>query len=228
MNKTIKVLYEDESLIVVDKPAGILVIPSPKKETKTLTSLVNEQYQKNFQDTKVHSSGLKRIRLHPCHRLDRDTSGVIIFAKGKKHQQLMMQEFHKREVQKRYIAFVRGQISPKKGEIEKAIRDHHRQNVAAKMAVTRYKVTGSKPGFSVVEVWPKTGRTNQIRIHFSDMGHPLLGERVYAFRRDFPVKFRRLALHAKEVVFRHPVSKKQVHVTASLPKDMREFLSRMN
>jgi 23S rRNA pseudouridine1911/1915/1917 synthase len=211
----IKVLYEDGDFIVFDKPSGLLVIPSPNNNQQTLVHLVNEQ-----------RSDIGRA-LYPCHRLDRETSGVIIFAKGKKNQKLMMQEFQNQAVQKVYLGFVRGRLQQKQGEIRRPVWDYHdrRFNKARpRLAVTAYQVKTLGQGYSVVEVFPKTGRTNQIRIHFRDIGHPLLGERIYAFRKDFSVDFRRLALHAKELVFRHPVLRKTIRVVSPVPEDMKTFL----
>ena len=223
MHEPVRVLYEDDFFVVFDKPAGLLVIPSPKNEKFTLVNIVNAQYACGRQG-----------KLHPCHRLDRGTSGAIIFARGKKNQQLMMQEFHKQAVKKKYIAFIRGRLDKQNGEMRSAVRSlpGHRYRATlpgtsrAKSAVTRYRVISVKGAFSVVEVSPETGRTNQIRIHFSERGHPLLGERVYAFGRDFPVKFRRLALHAGELIWRHPVYKKPIKVTSPLPEDMKKFLKK--
>ncbi|MCK5214966.1 MAG: RluA family pseudouridine synthase [Candidatus Omnitrophica bacterium] len=216
MQKTIEVLYDDDCLVVFNKPSGLLVIPSPKKEKTTLTSIVND----SGQETKG--------KWHPCHRLDRDASGLIIFAKGKKRQQLMMREFKENAVEKKYIAFVRGQLEKKTGEIAKGIKDFHQNKFARhsmpKKAVTRYRVLKQSEDFSVVEVQPVTGRTNQIRIHFSDIGHPLLGECVYAFRKDFKVNFRRLALHALSLTWQHPELKKKIEVSSLLPEDMKKFL----
>lgn len=217
MRPPIKILFEDDTCIVFDKPSGLLVIPTPHNERNTLIDVVNTQL-----------FSILSVRLHPCHRLDRDTSGAILFAKGKKNQKHIMEEFRRRQVEKRYIAFVKGVLRPAQGTIRMAVRDFHarrppRQGPSAKPAITHYQVLSVQKGFSVVLVSPETGRTNQIRIHFSRIGHPLLGERLYAFGRDFPVKFRRLALHASELNWTHPVTKKQIQVTSPLPKDMENF-----
>ena len=218
MYSPIEVLYEDPYVIVFDKPPGLLVIPTPKGEKNTLISLVNRQCRSQEDKT-----------LHPCHRIDRDTSGAIIFAKGKSNQKLMMNKFHQGAVEKKYVAFVQGRLPHPCGEIRMSIRDYHQEKFAKhskpKPAVTQYKIRTIKKGFTVAEVVPKTGRTNQIRIHFSTIGHPLLGERLYAFGRDFAVKFRRLALHASELVWRHPVNNKTVKVFSPLPADMQKFLA---
>ncbi|MDP2653895.1 MAG: RluA family pseudouridine synthase [Candidatus Omnitrophota bacterium] len=215
MQTPVKVLYEDDCLVVFDKPAGLLVIPTPKNEKHTLVDIVN--------------AGRTAGRLHPCHRLDRETSGAIIFAKGKRNQQLMMEVFHKSAVHKKYIAFVRGKLKRPSGEIRLPIQDafqkkYHR-NAPPRTAVTRYKVIKVKHRFSIVEVTPLTGRTNQIRIHFSQIEHPLLGERVYAYGRDFTLKFRRVALHASEIEWKHPVTHEDILVESPLPADMKDFMN---
>lgn len=201
----IPVVYEDAEFMVLDKPCGLLVVPTPKKESCTLTSILNE----NLEDA--------GFRLYPCHRLDRETSGLIIYAKGKAAQEKMMDEFRRRAVKKRYIAFVRGSPPGAQGEIKKPIE--------GKSAFTGYKVIEKRRDFAIVEVVPLTGRTNQIRIHFKQIGAPVLGESKYAFRRDFKVRASRLCLHAQDLEFRHPFSNKMIRLHAPLPESLKKFLS---
>ena len=214
-----KILFEDSACIVFDKPAGWLVIPTPKGEKHTLTAVVNATVAKD-QDW----------QLHPCHRLDRETSGAILYAKGKKNQQLLMDLFVKQTIEKVYVAFVQGTLKFSCGEIKTPIKDfsEHRfnKNSRAKWALTRYKVAARKKDFTVVDVFPVTGRTNQIRIHFSDIGHPLVGERVYAFGRDFALKFRRVALHARSLKWHQLNSGKDIFVQSPLAEDMEQFCSK--
>ena len=217
--RIIPVLYEDESYIVFDKPAGVLVIPAPGETRQTLVDIVNRQH--------APAQGWK---LHPCHRLDRETSGAIIFAKGKGPQQAMMDLFHKKAVTKKYIAFVQGRLRQRQGELRSAIRDldqvkFHRV-APAKPSVTRYKVIEERKAFSIVEVMPVTGRTNQIRIQFAEIGSPLVGERKYARGKDYKLRFRRVALHAYALGWEHPVSHKKINVTAKLHQDMEDFIAR--
>lgn len=193
--------------MVVDKPAGLLTIPTPKKESRTLTSILNQD---------LKSKGLS-YHLHPCHRLDRETSGLIIYAKGKSIQRKMMDEFKNRRVKKTYLAFVNGIPSQSHGEIKHPIE--------GLSAITRYKIIEKKNNFAIVEVEPLTGRTNQIRIHFKRIGHPILGETKFAFRKDFKIKAKRLCLHAAGLQFLHPVSKKQINLSIDLAQDMKEFLN---
>jgi RluA family pseudouridine synthase len=195
----IPIIYEDEWLLVADKPSGLLTVPTPKNEKRTLSSILN---------------------LYPCHRLDRETSGLIIYAKSKGIQQKIMDEFRQRRVKKIYAAFVSGIPYKNQGEIKNRIEGLN--------ALTRYKVIAKRKDFAIVEVNPLTGRTNQIRIHFKQLGHPVLGESKYAFRRDFKVKAKRLMLHAAELEFTHPVTGKLLKLKSALPEDFQNFLDKHN
>jgi RluA family pseudouridine synthase len=155
-------------------------------------------------------------RAYPCHRLDRETSGLIIYAKGKSAREKVVELFRQRKVKKRYIAFVSGQLPEFKGRVSHPIE--------GLSAVTTYEVIKAAGDFSVVKIMPLTGRTNQIRIHFKQIGHPLLGETKYAFRRDFKIKAKRLCLHAQAIEFSHPVTQKNLSISCGLPKELEEFL----
>ena len=225
ISKEILILHEDEAYIVFNKPSGLLVIPTPKNETNTLVNIVNYQY-----------ANQSPWNLHPCHRLDRETSGAILFAKGKQYQKLMTELFKQRQVKKKYIAFVHGKMSKIFGEFRDSIEKSgnpfkrnfkkFKKNILGQSALTRYNVLEERKEFSVVEVFPVTGRTNQIRIHFSKHGHPLLGDRKFSFQRDYHLKFRRTALHAMNIEWKHPVTHKKIKVQAPLPKDMEAFIGK--
>lgn len=258
LSKPIPKLYEDAHCVVFNKPAGLLVIPSPRQQENTLIQIVNAQYADP-------SFG----RLHPCHRLDRDTSGVILFAKGKSMQRRLMDLFHKQAVKKKYTAFVQGKLPQARGRMSRPIltlesrrfrkfskrRSRKREGEpcfaaapayrmgrkssrlrrprpeglgpeGGEPAVTDYKVLEQRKFFSIVEVEPVTGRTNQIRIHFSQTGHPLVGERKYALGRDAVVKFKRTALHAAEIAWPHPETGKTIRVQAPMPEDLKRFLEK--
>ncbi len=213
----IDILYEDEDCIVFYKPAGLLVIPTDKNEDYTLVSLVNQQKQNT-------------VHLYPAHRLDRNTSGVILFAKGKENQQILMRAFKEKRVKKSYIAFVHGRLKTPQGKIKIPIKDFYQRkyqkNIPAQSALTLYKVMDYRRDYTVVEVMPVTGRTNQIRIHFAKLGHPLVGEDKYAFRKDFVLRFRRTALHAAQLSWPHPITGKLLTVQSPLPQDMTNFLEK--
>jgi 23S rRNA pseudouridine1911/1915/1917 synthase len=202
----LEILFEDEYLIAINKPAGLLVIPTPKNEKNTLTDKINDEFAKR---------GLE-VRAHPCHRIDRETSGVIIYAKGKKMQQKIMDLFHLKKVSKKYMAVASGEMSKDFGEIN--------HNIENKPAITRYKVLKKTADYTVCEVEILTGRTNQIRIHFKNIGHPLLGESKYAFRKDFKIKFKRTALHSLEIRFVHPETREEISICAPIPEDMKRFI----
>ncbi len=207
-----RIVYEDEQLIVIDKPSGMLVIPTPRREAGTLTDLVNKE---------LDERGVE-VNAYPCHRLDRETSGLIIYAKGKSVQHAMTDEFRKRSVKKVYVAFVNGTVKKKYDTIKDPI--YNRNKRKADDAVTKYTVLEKHAAFTVIEAEPLTGRTNQIRIHMKSIGHPLVGETVYAFRKDFKLRFKRAALHAKRIEFIHPTSGEKMSFEAPLAADMVNFL----
>ncbi|MDD3374779.1 MAG: RNA pseudouridine synthase [Candidatus Omnitrophica bacterium] len=215
--KLVPILYKDDQYVVFDKPAGLLVIPTPQKEQRTLESIVNG-----------YDIDKKEAKLYPCHRLDRDTSGAIIFAWGKNNQRRMMDLFKNRSVKKIYLAIAHGILKKKSDQIKAVIKDFDAQKYHSKskgrFAQTDYRVIGQGKEFSFLEVFPRTGRTNQIRIHLSQIGHPLVGERKYAFAKDYLLKFRRTALHAHILECQNPITGKMIKAKAPLPEDMEKFL----
>jgi RluA family pseudouridine synthase len=213
MKEAFKIIFQDQCIIVLEKVARILTLPSPKKEKYTLTSLL--------------SSHLKQA-VFPCHRLDRETTGLIIYAKSQALAEKLMDQFRRGEVKKRYLAFVKGRLKQKRGMLCGFILDKEgrRFGEKPKKAKTFYRVVSEFRDFSMVELEPLTGRTNQLRIQLAHIGHPILGERKYAFGRDFKANFRRLALHACFISFIHPASNQRLQFSLALAPDMRAFLSR--
>jgi 23S rRNA pseudouridine1911/1915/1917 synthase len=207
------IVFQDSDLIVVNKIAKLLVEPSPKGERYTLTSLLTEHLKQP---------------VYPCHRLDRETTGLILYAKTQKAQQKMMKAFKERGVHKKYIALVKGKMAESEGILTGYILDTEgkRFGEKPKKAITHYRVLLPAQDFSVVELEPVTGRTNQLRIQLAKIGNPILGERKYAFGRDFKVRFRRLALHACALSFKHPTTKKHLSITIEIAKDIQEFLNK--
>lgn len=214
--KRYSTVYEDDSIIVIDKPSGMLVIPTPKKETNTLTDLVN----RDLDSRRIEANA------YPCHRLDRETSGLIVYAKGKAVQRLVMDQFKNRQVKKTYTAFVQGRVKRSVGTINGNI--YNRDKGRPENAITKYQTTETRKDFTIIEAEPVTGRTNQIRIHFKAIGNPIVGESVYAFRKDYKLKFKRVALHAKRIEFKHPVTGENVIFDSPLPADMADFLRTTN
>lgn len=214
--RKISLLFDDQYYAAFLKPAGLLTVPTDKGgETQTLVQLVNEQYGKEGPDG---------FKMHPCHRLDKETSGLILFAKGHKAELKMDELFREREVEKVYIAFAHGRLARDKGKIQIALKGDKRKG--GEISTTNYRLVKQRTHYAIVEVRPLTGRTNQIRIHFKEIGHPLVGENKFAFRRDFQLRFKRTALHAASLKFLHPYTEQKVFIEAPLPTDMMNFLER--
>ena len=208
-------LYEDDHYAAFFKQAGLLAVAADRGGEHSLCDVVNSQFR-GRPDT---PQGMK---LHPCHRIDRDTSGIMVFAKGQTSRDTLMDMFRNKAVKKTYVAFVHGRIKLRRGEISSPIREGNE----LKPSLTRYVVLEQRTRYAIVEIHPETGRTNQIRIHFKEIGHPLVGENKFAFRKDFALKFKRTALHAAGLEFVHPVTGVEVKITAQLSTDMRNFLER--
>ena len=213
MNIPFEIIFNDECLIVVNKIAKILIQSSGRNKEPILSDLIEKEIgQKVF----------------PCHRLDRETSGLIIYAKSKNVQDNIMDQFRARKVEKKYIAFIKGRVKKKKGLLKGYIIDREGEIFGEKKkeAKTVYETIKEFNEWSVVELKPLTGRTNQLRIQLANIGHPILGESKYAFRRDFKVKFKRLALHAFYLSFIHPLSGEKIRISIDLALDMSEFLKK--
>lgn len=223
------VVYEDDALLVVDKPAGMVVHPAPGHTGGTLANALL-----------AHSPALAGLDLPSSeqrpgivHRLDRDTSGLILLAKTEKVQRALQQQFKDRRVDKAYLALVHGHLQPAWGRIEAPIgRDpQHRQRMAVlpggREAVTEYHVleqfawqTGPAAGmYSLVKAEPRTGRTHQIRVHLASVGHAVVGDPVYGRRRTH-LPLERQFLHAGHLGFQHPVTGQRLELDTPLPADL--------
>lgn len=212
--KRFSIVYEDDYIFIINKPSGILVVPTPKGETNTLTDLLNQELDRRG----------AQVQAYPCHRIDRETSGLIIYAKSKPVEQAMMEQFKKHLVKKTYIAFAHGIVRKNSDTLKGNVYNQKRRKT--ELMITKYRVIERRKDFTIVEVKPFTGRTNQIRIHFKELGHPLVGESVYAFRKDFKLKFKRTALHAKALEFIHPVTGIKMNFDLPLADDMVNFIQK--
>ena len=197
----LEILYEDSQLLVVVKPSGMLVHPTRSVKRGTLANAL--AYHLNF---KSQISDLKSIvRPGIVHRLDRDTSGLMVVAKTQRALSILSRHFNRRLVRKRYVAIVEGRVSADEGAISSPIgRDPDRKphwgvREDGKAAETRFRVLERKGDITMVELEPVTGRTNQLRIHCAWAGHAILGDRLYS---SAPAE--RLCLHAAELAFHHP------------------------
>jgi 23S rRNA pseudouridine1911/1915/1917 synthase len=217
----VDVLYEDDWLLVINKPAGMVVHPAPGHWRGTLVSALLHRWR-------VPRPGLDPLRPGIVHRLDKDTSGVLVIAKDADTLAALATQFRARQVEKQYVACVWGRMRDQRGTITGPIGRHrvHRKRMAIRAggreAVTRFVVLHRSDDVTFVRLFPQTGRTHQIRVHLAALGHPIVGDAVYgrARRRDSQTLIQRHALHAERLAFRHPHSGVRVDVTAPLPEDM--------
>ena len=214
------VVYEDEDLLAVDKPAGMVVHPAPGHETGTLVSAILS-----------HRPDLASIdRAGIAHRLDRYTSGLLLVAKTEKVLQALQRQFRCRQVQKAYLALVEGRLMPVDGRIEAPLRrdPSNRQRMAVvtggRPASTTYRVCEHYEKHTLLTVRPETGRTHQIRVHLAAIGYPVAGDRVYGRRSD-SLGLHRHFLHAWRLGFTHPSRKDWIDLEASLPKELEQVLA---
>jgi 23S rRNA pseudouridine1911/1915/1917 synthase len=198
----IQVLYEDDHVIVFNKPANMSTHPNDESDKNTL--LHAAQFY-------VQSKG-EKVTIRQVHRLDKDTTGAILFAKHALSGAILDRMLEKHEIKRTYLAIVEGHIKKKKGKISAPIgRDRHhatrrRVSPSGQAAVTHYQFIKEEKGHSYVKCWLETGRTHQIRVHFSHIGHPLLGDILYGGK---PL-FKRQALHAAKLEFTHPITGENV------------------
>ena len=217
----IAALYEDDDVIVVDKPAGLTVHPGPGHPSHTLVNAILARCP--------DLTGIKgTIRPGIVHRLDRDTSGVMVIAKRDAAHRDLTRQFKERTVEKRYLALVKGHLKVSEGVIEGDIgrdpRNRKRMAVVAggRASRTRYTVLERLDGFTLVEVAPETGRTHQIRAHFASIGHPLVGDTVYGGRSAL---LERQFLHASSLRFSQPSTGRPVACTSPPPADLVDVLA---
>ncbi|MGC9017670.1 MAG: RluA family pseudouridine synthase [Caldimicrobium sp.] len=218
-----EVLYEDDDLAVIYKPAGVVVHPAPGHKEGTLVHGLLYKL-KNL-------SGIGgKLRPGIVHRLDKDTSGLMLIAKNDFTHQALVKAFKERKIKKEYLAILYGQIQPPKGKIEKPIGRHpvHRKKMAVlkegKEAITEYEVLEYFKKATLVCAKPITGRTHQLRVHFNSLGHPILGDPLYeGLKPDLP-KPERLMLHAAKLTFLHPRTKKLLSFHMDPPKDFKKYL----
>lgn len=227
----LKVVYEDESILVISKKSGIPTHPSPGHNENTLVNALL-----NYTDRLSLLAGTERAGI--VHRLDKDTSGLIIIAKNDNVHRQLSQQFKSREVEKTYIALVLGKFSENKGEINLPIGrsgvNRKKMGISidsGREALTKFEKIEEFDNLTLVKVNPITGRTHQIRIHFSYIGHPVIGDRQYGNKESDSLACNlgldRQFLHAKKLIFFHPVLSKKIELEDELPDDLKNILIKL-
>jgi 23S rRNA pseudouridine1911/1915/1917 synthase len=211
LDPRIRIVFEDADLIVVDKAAHLLSTPTEEVRHENAEALLNQYTQ----------------ALH-VHRLDRDTSGVLVFAKNAHVRDRLQELFAGHAINRVYIAIVYGKLKEKSGTFRSFLSEDRNLRVRSvadpsqgKPAVTHYRTIASGRRYSMLEVTLETGRRNQIRVHLAEAGHPIVGDTMYGKGND--PELRRLALHAKLLGFVHPVTGEKVEFVSELPREFREL-----
>ncbi len=218
----LNIIYEDDDLLVVDKPAGLTVHPAPGHPSHTLVNAILSHLSSLPDTGDWQRPGI-------VHRLDKDTSGVMLVAKNSAAQLNLANQFKARSVVKAYLVLVEGHLTPEDGAIEAPIgRDRsHRQRMAVvaedkgREARTQYHVVNYIGNYTLLEVKPETGRTHQIRVHLAAIGYPVVGDKVYGVKSDY---LSRQFLHASRLGFHLPSTGQYVEFTSDLPPDLAQAL----
>jgi len=210
------ILYEDEYLIAINKPSGLLSIANDKEKVVTAYRMVSDYVKKN-----------SNKYIFVVHRLDEDTSGILLFCKNEKIRDRLQENWNTLVKKRGYMAVVLGKISGS-GTIHTFLMEDKRQfvysskNKQGKEAITHYNVIKNNNNYSLLQVFIDTGRRNQIRVHLSEKGYPVVGDKKYKCKIN-PIK--RLCLHANILEFIHPVTKKLIHIESTIPDEIKKLIN---
>lgn len=214
------ILYEDNDVVAVAKPAGLITHADGRTQEETAEDWFNAQYP---------HERVAPAEVGYVHRLDRDTSGVLVFAKNPSAYRFLRTAFHDRTVEKTYLAFVYGTLREKKGVIDfdigRSRKDFRLRSAQPKAkgrlreALTRYEVVGETEGYSLLKMRPETGRTHQIRVHLKAIHHPIIGDPLYAPKQPMALDINRLGLHAYQLDLPLPSGSRTL-ITAPVPEDL--------
>jgi len=219
--KGLKILYEDRDIIVVEKPCGLLTIGTERDKSRTVHTLLNEYVRKG--------DPRSRNRVYIVHRLDRETSGVLVLAKSEASKIFL--QGHWQETDKRYLTIVHGALDTKSGTISSYLAENSALTVYStqdqaigKLSLTEYTVLKEAKGFSLLEIHLLTGRKHQIRVHLSEQGHPVAGDRKYGKNDGCAT----LALHARSISFTHPVNGRMLFFETAIPELFTRLVGRID
>ena len=215
--KGLTLLYEDKEIIVIEKPCGLLTMGTERDKSRTAHSILNDYVRKG--------DPRSRNRIYIVHRLDRETSGILIFAKSETAKSYLQE--HWQETEKHYLTIVYGSLTPKTGTISSYLTENSAFTVystpdqaAGKLSHTEYTTLKETKGFSLLDIHLLTGRKHQIRVHLSEKGHPVVGDKKYGKGND---SYGTLALHARSLSFTHPVNGRRMTFETGIP----EFFTRL-
>jgi 23S rRNA pseudouridine1911/1915/1917 synthase len=214
------IIYEDDDVLVLDKPAGLAVHPVPGHPGHTLVNAILSHFPRLAEISDSPRPGI-------VHRLDKDTSGVMLVAKNSMAQANLVEQFRARSVAKAYLVLVKGHLTPETGIIEAPIGRSPRNRklmavvTGGREARTEYRVVRYIDGYTLLEVKPETGRTHQIRVHLAAIGYPVVGDKVYGVKSPF---LSRQFVHAWRLGFRLPATGEYVEFSAELPPDLAQAL----
>jgi RluA family pseudouridine synthase len=219
--KGLQVLYEDKDLMVIDKPVGLLTVATEREKTRTAHFILTEYFRRGC--------GRCRKRLFVVHRLDRDTSGLLIFAKSEEAMDRLKAGW--KQTEKKYLAIVHGRCEKKSGTITSYLAEDSAYNVyvtsdrtKGKLAQTAYTVLKETKNFALLELVLLTGRKNQIRVHLAGIGHPIVGDVKYGKEGESQG---RMALHARSISFKHPFSGRQLAFNSEVPEFFTSLVGRI-
>lgn len=233
---TFEILYEDSDVVVINKPAGVLVHPDGVAKEKTVSDWMGETYpeSKFVGEDSTLKNGEVITRPGVVHRLDRDTSGVLVLAKTQDAHAHLKEQFQNRTVAKEYIAITYGVPKEKRGEISAPIgrsaknfklwSSQRGARGQLRDALTLYEVIGERGEYGIMRLVPKTGRTHQLRVHMKHINHPIVCDPLYAPKRDCPKEIGRLGLHAEKLTF-SLMNRERKTVVAEMPEVFLKFSS---
>ena len=213
------IIYEDKFIIVVNKPSYLLTIATAKEKERTLYHKVIEYEKKKNKNNKIFI----------VHRLDKDTSGLVLFAKDEKTKKILQDSWN--NVKRKYIAVVEGKVEKKSATIKSYLKENNNfltystNDKSGKLAITKYDLVNISKSYSLLDIEIFTGRKNQIRVHMNDQGHPIVGDKKYGAKTN-PLK--RLGLHAYYLEFTHPIIKKTVELEIKYPDQFVSMFSKNN
>ncbi len=215
--KKLKILYEDKYLLVVDKECNLLTISNVSEKEKTLYYEVSLYVKRQNKNNKIFI----------VHRLDKDTSGIVIFAKNKNIQKILQDNWC--DVKREYLAIVNGKVKNQNGEIKSYLKETKTHLVYSsnnayngKLAITNYEKLQENNLYTLLKIDIKTGRHHQIRVHLNDIGHPIIGDKIY--NKVDKIKRKRMYLHAYYIAFRHPITNEIIKVKTDYPIEFKTII----